>query len=102
MSDFIARMVRAWALPVLPMTLLAPMLPAAAAERPAVLEARAAVPALVYRSPFPAAPAVADPAALPWRDANDRVARIGGWKVYAREAQQAAGAAAPAASEPRR
>lgn len=81
---------------------LALLSPTVAAERPAVLEARAAVPALVYRSPFAATPAVADPAALPWRDANDRVARIGGWKAYAREAQQAAGAPAPAASEPRR
>jgi len=34
-----------------------------------------------------------------WREANDNVARIGGWKTYLREAQQAdaAPAAAPAA-----
>ena len=37
----------------------------------------------------------------PWRESNDTVGRIGGWKVYAREAQQPepaspSGAAAPA------
>jgi hypothetical protein len=41
-----------------------------------------------------------------WREANDNVARIGGWKTYLREAQQAdaapaAASAAPAASAPR-
>jgi hypothetical protein len=41
-----------------------------------------------------------------WREANDNVARIGGWKTYLREAQQAdaapaAAPAAPAASAPR-
>lgn len=51
---------------------------------------------------------------MPWREANDTVARIGGWREYAREsgdpaapapASSAAGApaapAAPAASTPR-
>lgn len=80
------------------------MAPAVAAEKPAlpaVLDARAAVPPLVYRSPFGAPAGAADPAALSWREANERVARIGGWKAYAREAQQA-NPATPAASEPRR
>ncbi len=33
----------------------------------------------------------------PWRDSNDTVGRIGGWKAYAREAQQPASAPEPAA-----
>ncbi|HUG24124.1 hypothetical protein [Piscinibacter sp.] len=33
----------------------------------------------------------------PWRESNDRVGRIGGWRAYAREA---AGNAPPAASVP--
>ena len=41
------------------------------------------------------------PAPNAWREANDAVARIGGWRVYAREAQQPeatpSGQAAPAA-----
>lgn len=31
---------------------------------------------------------------MPWREANDNVGRIGGWRVYAREARQ------PAATSP--
>ncbi|PHV00186.1 hypothetical protein CSQ88_18620 [Iodobacter sp. BJB302] len=26
---------------------------------------------------------------IPWREANDTVAKIGGWRVYAKEARQA-------------
>jgi len=45
----------------------------------------------------------------PWREANDTVGRIGGWRAYAREAadgapaqdQPGAGIAAPAAPAPR-
>lgn len=33
-----------------------------------------------------------------WREANDRVGEIGGWRVYAREAQQALGRGEPEAS----
>lgn len=37
---------------------------------------------------------------LPWREANDNVGKIGGWRFYAREAQQPD--AAPPSSEPHR
>jgi len=42
-------------------------------------------------------------AATPWREANDQVLRIGGWRAYAREAAQPAQPAPPAppASAPR-
>ena len=55
------------------------------------LDAQATVPAPVYRSSLrgprpPAAPPDARPT-IPWREANDTVARIGGWRAYAREAQ---------------
>lgn len=56
------------------------------------LDPAARVPALTYESSFaqyrrlhdekPAEPGKA------WREANDTVARIGGWRAYAREAQQ--------------
>lgn len=56
--------------------------------RPDPLDAQASVPALVYRSSLvPARPAAADPP-IAWREANDTVTRIGGWRTYAREAQQ--------------
>lgn len=62
------------------------------------LDPQAKVPALKYESAFGAPRRVADDKPVSWREANDNVARIGGWRVYAREAQQADTAAtAPAA-----
>ncbi len=67
----------------------------AAARDPA--DPRADVPALPYRSPFVGyRPFVSGPVG-PWRDMNDEVARIGGWKAYAREAYEASKQVAPAA-----
>ena len=36
-----------------------------------------------------------DPAVLPWREANDTVGRIGGWKAYAQEKAAGTGAQKP-------
>lgn len=63
-----------------------------------------ATPQSVYRSAFEGYRAFADEPVRPWRETNDTVGRIGGWKAYAREAQSgdarpaAAGASAPAAA----
>jgi hypothetical protein len=65
--------------------------------RPDPLDARAAVPAASYRSALTARePQRNDAPALGWREANERVERIGGWRAYAREAN----APEPAASTP--
>lgn len=42
-----------------------------------------------------------DPLALPWRQANDQVGKIGGWRAYAKEISSAESTrqAAPAASD---
>jgi hypothetical protein len=48
-------------------------------------------PPLVYRSTFDMYRALRDVTLLPWRAANDRVGAIGGWRFYAREAQQSNG-----------
>ena len=56
--------------------------------RPDPLDAKASVPALSYRSSFSRYRGLGDDKPLSWREANDAVARIGGWRVYAREAQQ--------------
>lgn len=45
---------------------------------------------LAYRSPFEGYRPHRDIAPGPWRAMNDEVARIGGWKAYAREAHEAA------------
>ena len=58
------------------------------AARPDPLDAKANVPALSYRSPFLRYRGLSDDKPVSWREANDAVARIGGWRVYAREAQQ--------------
>ena len=62
--------------------------PSAPATRPDPLDAKASVPALSYRSSFARYRAISDDKPLSWREANDAVARIGGWRVYAREAQE--------------
>jgi hypothetical protein len=41
---------------------------------------------LQYASPLRAYQAYADEPVQSWREANDRVSRIGGWRTYAREA----------------
>lgn len=61
---------------------------AAPAIRADPLDPKADVPALTYRSSFARYRAFSDDKPLSWREANDAVARIGGWRVYAREAQQ--------------
>jgi len=49
---------------------------------------RSALPSkLMYESPLRAYKAYADQPIESWREANDRVGRIGGWRAYAREIQ---------------
>lgn len=69
------------------------------------LDAKATVPALVYRSALTGYRRLSNDEPMPWREANDTVGRIGGWRAYAREAAELEGAvsaapAAPAASAP--
>lgn len=50
-------------------------------------QSRSSVPGeLEYVSAFRNYQPYADQAVQPWREANDRVGQIGGWRVYAREA----------------
>lgn len=62
----------------------------------------AAVPAATHSSALARYRSAGDVKVGSWREANDIVARIGGWRVYAREAAQpeAPTAPAPAASQP--
>lgn len=62
--------------------------PAGKTARPDPLDSTASVPALRHASSLPTTPRPGDDKPISWRDANDTVARIGGWRVYAREAQQ--------------
>ena len=62
--------------------------PAAKAAKPDPLDPTANVPALRYVSSFSQYRLLGDEKPASWRDANDTVTRIGGWRAYAREAQQ--------------
>lgn len=67
------------------------------APRPDPLDAAAKVPPASYRSAFQGYRPYADAEPAPWRESNELVGRIGGWRTYAKEAQQPeAPASAPA------
>jgi len=51
-----------------------------------------------YRSAFDGYRKFSDEPVAPWRQSNDTVRKIGGWRTYAREAQAGASALAPVAS----
>ena len=68
--------------------------------RPDPLNAQAEVPPALHRSAFAFYRAVGDAPAAGWREANDIVARIGGWRAYAREAQAPAPMVAPPVPAP--
>jgi hypothetical protein len=61
-------------------------------------DAAAPVPPLAYRSALASYRRLGDNPVASWRDANETVNRIGGWRTYAREAP--APAASPAATPP--
>lgn len=71
------------------------------ARRPDPLDPKAAVPALRYESAIASYRRPGDEKPVTWREANDTVTRIGGWRTYLREAQQAdVPASAPPAPKP--
>lgn len=75
--------------------------PPSTARKSDPLDASAAVPAVTYQSALSRYRRAGVDKAIPWRESNDTAARIGGWRAYAREAQQpepapSAPAAAPA------
>ena len=64
------------------------------------LDPRAGIPALTYRSPFTDYRRFGDEAFIPWKHSNDEVGRIGGWRVYAKEASEPPqGSASPNATQ---
>ena len=65
----------------------------------AVIVAPVATRALGYESVFARYKSYRDEKTGSWREANDTVERIGGWRAYAKEAQQPE-APAPAKSNP--
>jgi hypothetical protein len=78
----------------------ATMAPAAAAARPQATDAQAPVPPLRHVSALSAHTRSAPVVVGDWPALNQQVARIGGWRAYAREAAAAASAATPASAPP--
>ena len=73
---------------------------APATPRADPLDAKAQIPAVRYESAFAQFRRIGDDKPVKWREANDAVARIGGWRVYARETQQPDPAAAEKPATP--
>jgi hypothetical protein len=67
--------------------------------RPDPADPRASVPPAVYVSPLRQYQPLREESVASWRAANDQVEKIGGWRAYAKEAQDAA--PAPAQPVPR-
>ena len=83
---------------------------AASAQTPAASPASAAASASValeYRSALEGYQRYSEEKMVPWREANDAVGKIGGWRAYAKEAAEGpghqghVGYASPAASAPK-
>jgi len=72
------------------------------AQQPALPEARPLVSDTatprVYRSAWSGYSPFADEKVIPWKDANDEVRRIGGWRTYLRESQAAQPSGSPGAA----
>ena len=77
----------AWAFPVLAI--------AQQTARPDPADPKASVPAVIYVSPLKQYQPLGDEQVTSWKAANELVEKIGGWQVYAKEAQ----APAPAADQ---
>lgn len=77
---------------------------APSSKRVDAADPKAAVPPLVYSSVLQGYRPNVEVEVGSWKDANDNVGRIGGWRVYAKEARQpdAVPPAAGAASTPAR
>lgn len=60
------------------------------AAQPDPLDPTASVPPVTHRSALTGYRRLGDDPPMQWREANDAVGRIGGWRAYAREASEAA------------
>jgi hypothetical protein len=72
------------------------------ASKPDPADAGISVPSVIYDSSFARYRAFAEQEVAPWKDSNDTAGRIGGWRVYAREAREpeAGGKARPPGVQP--
>ncbi|MDO9196116.1 hypothetical protein [Rhodoferax sp.] len=87
-----------WLVPVA-LTVAMPMALAQPSTGSATPDSKSAAPSSVtlsYRSAFADYRAYSEQPVASWREANDKVDQIGGWRAYAREASQPEPVTAPA------
>lgn len=96
MSQFVLRCL-ATACSALAATAFAQQTTAPVAQQPAA----DAAPSSAYRSAWSGYRPFADEKVISWKDANDEVRRIGGWRAYLRESQsgQSSGSAGAATKD---
>ena len=72
------------------------------APKPDPSDAGVSVPPVIYDASFARYRAFAEQEVAPWKETNDTAGRIGGWRVYAREAREpeAGGKAQPPGLKP--
>jgi hypothetical protein len=63
-------------------------LPRVLSAAPDPVDEKAVVPPVKYQSPFRDYRALGDVKPVAWKDANDEVGRIGGWRTYAKEVSE--------------
>ena len=74
--------------------------PGAQAQSPAQASPAPASSPVEFRSSFEGYQPYTEEKIINWKEANDRVGRIGGWRAYAKEAQQPSGGSAAPAAKP--
>jgi hypothetical protein len=82
------RLLVAWTLSIATVAPLAWAQPAPDRSKPDPQDARASVPPVTYQSPLATYRGLSEGKVMSWKETNDNVGRIGGWRVYAKEAQQ--------------
>ncbi|MBE0622235.1 MAG: hypothetical protein IH605_16720 [Burkholderiales bacterium] len=82
------RFIVAWALFLATAAPLAWAQPAANGSIADPQDAEAPVPPVIYRSPLANYRVLSDDTVTSWKETNDNVGRIGGWRAYAKEAQE--------------
>ena len=85
-----------------PLALLAAfaLWPGAHAQSPRQASSAPAASPAEFRSSFEGYQPYTEEKITSWKEANDRVGRIGGWRAYAKEAQQPSGGSAAPAAKP--
>lgn len=94
-------LLRAVGLLVFPAALALPALAQSAPPRTAVAEPVAQQRPLPDRSAFEGYQPFSEQQPIPWREANDTVGKIGGWRAYAKQVQDAKPAEPAPAASPR-